>query len=73
MERLPGNVGYLELTGFMSPEAAAGPAAAAMNFLANTDALIIDLRKNGGGSPHREEQGCAKDKTSRGARKPGNS
>ena len=22
-----------------------------MNFLANTDALIIDLRRNGGGSP----------------------
>jgi hypothetical protein len=51
VERLPGNVGYVELTGFMSPEAAAGPAAAAMNFLANTDALIIDLRRNGGGSP----------------------
>lgn len=50
-ERLPGNVGYLELMGFMEAEAAAGPAAAAMNFLANTDALIIDLRKNGGGSP----------------------
>src|SRR5262249_37311884 len=26
-------------------------AAAAMSFLANTDALIIDVRKNGGGSP----------------------
>jgi C-terminal processing protease CtpA/Prc len=50
-ERLPGNVGYLELTGFMNPEAAAGPAAAAMTFLANTDALVIDLRRNGGGSP----------------------
>src|SRR5262249_7175677 len=32
--------------------AAAGPAAAAMNFLANTDALIVDVRRNGGGSPH---------------------
>jgi hypothetical protein len=51
VERLPGNVGYLELMGFMVPEAAASPAAAAMNFLANTDALIIDLRKNGGGNP----------------------
>jgi C-terminal processing protease CtpA/Prc len=26
-------------------------AAAAMTFLSNTDALIIDLRQNGGGSP----------------------
>jgi hypothetical protein len=35
----------------MHPEVAAEPAAAAMNFLANTDALIIDLRQNGGGGP----------------------
>jgi C-terminal processing protease CtpA/Prc len=52
VERLPGNVGYLELLGFMDDRAAAGPAAAAMNFLADTDALIIDLRRNGGGTPH---------------------
>jgi hypothetical protein len=50
-ERLPGNVGYLELSNFAPAEAADGPAAAALNFLANTDALIIDLRRNGGGSP----------------------
>jgi hypothetical protein len=52
VERLGGNVGYLLLDGFSDAEAAAEPAAAAMNFLANTDALIIDLRRNGGGSPH---------------------
>jgi peptidase S41-like protein len=51
VERLPGNVGYLEVDGFMHPDVAAEPAAAAMNFLANTDALIIDLRSNGGGGP----------------------
>jgi hypothetical protein len=51
VERLGGNVGYLDLRGFMSPEFAGDTAAAAMNFLANTDALIIDLRKNGGGHP----------------------
>jgi hypothetical protein len=51
VERLGGNVGYLAVDGFMDPEAAAEPAAAAMNFLANTEALIIDLRRNGGGSP----------------------
>jgi hypothetical protein len=51
VERLPGNVGYLQVDGFMHPDVAAEPAAAAMNFLANTDALIIDLRHNGGGGP----------------------
>jgi hypothetical protein len=49
--RLDGNIGLLELRGFMDAEAAGETAAAAMTFLANTDALIIDLRQNGGGSP----------------------
>jgi hypothetical protein len=51
VERLEGNIGYLDLRGFMEAEVAGETAAAAMTFLANTDALIIDLRKNGGGSP----------------------
>ena len=51
VERLAGNVGYLEFRGFMDPKAAARPVQAAMDFLADTDALIIDLRRNGGGSP----------------------
>jgi hypothetical protein len=51
VERLDGNVGYLDLRGFLDAEAAGETAAAAMTFLANTDALIIDLRRNGGGSP----------------------
>jgi hypothetical protein len=51
LERLGGNVGYLAVDGFPSAEGAAEAAAAAMNFLANTDALIIDLRQNGGGAP----------------------
>jgi hypothetical protein len=50
-ERLDGNIGYLELRGFMDAELAGETAAAAMTFLANTDALIIDLRRNGGGQP----------------------
>jgi hypothetical protein len=51
VERLEGNIGYLDLRGFMDAAAGGETAAAAMTFLANTDALIIDLRKNGGGSP----------------------
>lgn len=51
VERLAGNVGYLRLTGFANPEAALEPIRAAMAFLANTDALIIDLRENHGGRP----------------------
>lgn len=51
VERLNGNVGYMELDGFVSTELGAETAIAAMQFLANTDALIIDLRYNGGGVP----------------------
>jgi C-terminal processing protease CtpA/Prc len=51
VERLPGNVGYLDLRGFMSAQLGGETVVAAMNFLANTDALIVDLRRNGGGDP----------------------
>lgn len=51
LEILPGNVGYLDLRGFMDAGIAGPTAIAAMNFLANSSALIIDLRFNGGGSP----------------------
>ena len=50
VERLRGNVGYLELFSFEPPEFAGNVAAAAMQFLSNTHALIIDLRHNRGGS-----------------------
>jgi hypothetical protein len=50
-DRLEGNVGYLELNMFFPAALGGQTAAAAMNLLANTDALIIDLRKNGGGEP----------------------
>src|SRR5262249_36093703 len=51
IERLPGNVGYLEFRQFAPPGICADTASAAMNFLANADAVIIDLRRNGGGDP----------------------
>lgn len=47
---LEGNIGYLDLRFFIEPEYASNTAIAAMNFLSNTKALIIDLRNNGGGS-----------------------
>jgi retinol-binding protein 3 len=49
VERLHGNIGLLEIGRFDPAPDAAQTAAAAMAFLANTDALIIDLRNNGGG------------------------
>jgi C-terminal processing protease CtpA/Prc len=51
VERLDGNVGYLDVRRVAVP-ANAGPAiAAAMELVAGTYALILDLRRNGGGSP----------------------
>ena len=49
---LPGNVRYMELRGFMwtGPESARAYDDA-MRFLGGGDAVIIDLRRNGGGSP----------------------
>lgn len=49
-ERLNGNIGYLKFNLFCPPELGGETAIASMNFLANTDALIIDLCNNGGGS-----------------------
>jgi C-terminal processing protease CtpA/Prc len=48
---LDGKIGYIDLRGFNDHEAGAETVAAAMTFLQNTDALIFDLRQNGGGNP----------------------
>jgi hypothetical protein len=50
-EHLPGNVGYVKFNFFADPEVCGPTASAAMSFVANSDALIVDLRENGGGSP----------------------
>jgi retinol-binding protein 3 len=51
IERMNGNIGYIDLRGFNDHVAGAETVAAAMAFLQNTEALIFDLRQNGGGSP----------------------
>ncbi|MGD1948404.1 MAG: S41 family peptidase [Leptolyngbyaceae cyanobacterium] len=51
VERLSGNLGFLQLYGYEPPEFAGETLAAAMTLLAHTEGLIIDLRYNRGGSP----------------------
>jgi retinol-binding protein 3 len=48
---MDGNIGYLKLNSFVDTKYGAQTAAAAMQMMAYTDAVIIDLRDNGGGSP----------------------
>lgn len=51
VERLDNNIGYLKFNQFADAAYGGATAVAAMNFLENCDAIIIDLRENGGGSP----------------------
>lgn len=49
---LAGNIGVLDLARFDAPPALlAGPLAAAFDLLRETDALIVDVRRNPGGDP----------------------
>lgn len=50
-DTLPGNVGLLDIAFFMRPVEHRGALEAAMKQLQNADALILDMRENGGGSP----------------------
>jgi hypothetical protein len=56
---LPGNIAYFKFNGFSYDTDAYEAAIGAMSFLANTDALIIDLRTNGGGSPEMVQFLCS--------------
>ncbi|HEX8009120.1 MAG TPA: hypothetical protein VF482_22145, partial [Trebonia sp.] len=52
VERLDGNIGYLDLHRVPMPDNAGPAIAGTMELVCGTYALIIDLRLNGGGSPH---------------------
>ena len=51
LERLPGNIGYLDIHYLHRPEWGGDAVAPAMGFLAHTQALIIDVRQCLGGYP----------------------
>lgn len=56
---IEGNVGYLDLRGFSQLEMAKEITDAYMKLLSQSDAVIIDLRKNGGGDPNMVQYLCS--------------
>ncbi|MCG9792931.1 S41 family peptidase [Flavobacterium algicola] len=59
VKRLEGNIGYINYKGFAEPKSSEIAMAAAMNFVANTNSLIIDLRENKGGDGNTLLQFCS--------------
>jgi hypothetical protein len=51
VEILPNNIGYVKFDMFAGPDICGPTATAAMNFMAHVNAIIFDLRENGGGDP----------------------
>lgn len=51
VEILPNNIGYVKFDGFMDASFCGPTVVAARGFVAHTDAIIFDLRQNGGGQP----------------------
>lgn len=56
---LEGNVGYLDLRGFAGMENGKEVADAYMKLMSRADAIIIDVSKNGGGSPRMVQYLCS--------------
>ena len=56
---MEGNIGYLDLRGFAGVGSGKEMADAYMKLIANTDAVIIDLSKNGGGDPAMVQYLCS--------------
>ena len=51
VQRMPGNVGYIDMRSFPPADIAGQAVDHALALLSGTDALIVDLRMNGGGDP----------------------
>lgn len=51
IQRLEGNIGYIDLHGFANAEFIADTVEAAMQLVQGCETLIFDLRQNGGGDP----------------------
>lgn len=51
VEVLPNNIGYIKFNAFMDAGFCGPTVVSAMGFVAHTDALIFDIRQNGGGQP----------------------
>ncbi len=56
---LEGNVGYIDLRNFAQPHEGIKHADSYMQLLSTTDAMIIDLRHNGGGVPEMVQYFCS--------------
>jgi len=51
VERMNGNIGFIDFRGFSPSKYSKETIESVMGFLSNCDAIIIDLRQNGGGDP----------------------
>ncbi len=59
VELLEGNVGYVDTRGFQPPDLARDTVTSVMGFLSHADAIIIDVRENGGGIPETVQLVCS--------------
>ena len=59
VERLAGNIGYLDLRGFHPAEHANEAIVSAVRLLQGSSAIILDLRRNGGGDPATVQTLCS--------------
>lgn len=59
VERLEGNIGYIDFRGFEMRASIEPRVHAMMSLLEGSDALIIDLRRNGGGDPETVQLLCS--------------